>query len=151
MIIRKMTIDDYEQVYDIWLKSGNGLNDVDDSKAGIQKYLNRNPNTCFVAESDGKIIGSVLGGHDGRRGFINNMSVLASERKKGVGTALVNAVVDALKSEGITKVALVVFAHNTPGNAFWEKRGFKVRNDLVYRDKALATLRRINDGFDFRE
>lgn len=146
-----MTLDDYEKVYCIWLKSGNGMNDVDDSKAGIEKYLRRNPGTCFVAETEdgGNIIGSILSGHDGRRGYIGHASVLASERNKGVGTALVNAAVDALKAEGITKVALVVFAHNTPGNVFWEKRGFKLRGDLVYRDKSLTELKRINDGFDF--
>ena len=149
MIIRKMTIDDYEQVYDIWLTSGNGLNDIDDSKSGIEKYLRRNPETCFVAEYNGNIVGSILSGHDGRRGFINHTSVLASERKKGVGTALVNAAVEALKSEGITKVALVVFAHNASGNQFWEKAGFKPRNDLIYRDKALTDLKRINDDFKF--
>jgi len=67
MNIRKMSIEDYEQIYDIWLKSGNGLNDIDDSKAGIQKYLTRNPNTCFVAEENGNIIGSIMSGHDGRK------------------------------------------------------------------------------------
>lgn len=152
MIIRKMTIDDYEQVYDIWLKSGNGLNDIDDSKAGLEKYLRRNPETCFVAEddeNDGNIIGSIMGGHDGRRGYIQHTSVIASERKKGVGTALVNNVIDALKAEGITKAALVVFAHNNPGNQFWEKMGFYARNDLIYRDKSLTELNRINDNFDF--
>jgi ribosomal protein S18 acetylase RimI-like enzyme len=147
-----MTIDDYEQVYDIWLKSGSGLNDIDDSKPGIEKYLRRNPDTCFVAENDGGvIIGAVLCGYDGRRGYINHTAVLASERKKGVGTALINAVLDACKAEGITKVALVVFAHNAPGNEFWEKRGFTLRDDLVYRDKSLTELQRINDGFDFEE
>ena len=148
--IRKMTIDDYDQVYDIWLKSGNGLNDIDDSKTGIEKYLQRNPDTCFVAENDsGTITGAVLCGYDGRRGFINNMAVLASERKKGVGTSLINAVTNACKAKGITKIAMVVFAHNAPGNAFWEKRGFKLRNDLVYRDKALTEMAIINDNFKF--
>lgn len=149
MQIRKMTIDDYEQVYDIWLKSGNGLNDIDDSKCGIEKYLRRNPDTCFVAENGMKIIGSILSGHDGRRGYISHTSVLASERKKGVGTALVNTAIDALKSEGITKVSLLVFTHNTPGNKFWDKRGFKLRNDALYRDKAIIEVKRINDGFNF--
>ena len=149
MIIRKMIIADYEQAYDIWLKSGNGLNDIDDSRAGIEKFLRRNPETCFVAENDGNIIGAILSGHDGHRGRIGHTAVLASERKKGIGTALVNAALDALKSEGITKVTLLVFAHNAPGNAFWEKTGFKLRDDLVYRDKALTELARINDGFDF--
>jgi ribosomal protein S18 acetylase RimI-like enzyme len=147
--IRKMTIDDYEQVYDIWLKSGNGLNDIDDSKAGIAKYLRRNPDTCFVAENGGNIIGTILSGHDGHRGRISHTAVIASERKRGVGTALVNAAADALKSEGITKTNLLVFANNAPGNKFWDNMGFEKREDVIYRDKELIGVTRINDGFKF--
>ena len=150
MTLRKMTICDYEQAYDIWLKSGNGLNDVDDSRAGIEKYLRRNPDTCFVAESGGNIIGVILSGHDGRRGYISHTAVLESERKKGIGTALVNAAADALKAEGITKVALLVFRNNIQGNIFWEKAGFESRLDVVYRDKALVELKRINDDFSLK-
>ena len=149
MQIRKMTPDDYEQAYDLWLKSGNGLNDIDDSKPGIEKYLKRNPNTCFVAEDSGKIIGAIMSGHDGRRGFIGHTAVIASERKKGVGTALVNSAVEALTAEGITKVALLVFVDNSPGNKFWEKMGFTARSDVIYRDKSLIETKRINDGFKF--
>lgn len=149
MQIRKMLIDDYEQVYDIWLKSGNGLNDIDDSRAGIEKYLRRNPDTCFVADDGGKIIGTILSGHDGHRGRISHTAVLASERKNGIGTALVNAAVDALISEGITKTTLLVFKHNTPGNRFWENLGFKERDNVIYRDKALIEVTRLNDGFKF--
>ena len=151
MQIRKMTIDDYEQVYDIWLKSGNGLNDIDDSKSGIKKYLLRNPDTCFVAEDDRKIIGAIMSGHDGRRGFIGHTAVISQERKKGVGTLLVNHALDALKSEGITKVALLVFVNNQSGHKFWEKIGFNPRTDVVYRDKSLIEVKRINDGFKFEE
>jgi len=151
MQIRKMIIDDYEQVYDIWLKSGNGLNDIDDSKAGIKKYLLRNPNTCFVAEENGKIIGSIMSGHDGRRGFIGHTAVIESERKKGIGTILVNKTLDALKSEGITKVALLVFTQNQLGNKFWEKVGFTTRNDVIYRNKSIIEVKRINDDFNFKE
>jgi ribosomal protein S18 acetylase RimI-like enzyme len=147
--VRKMTINDYEQIYDIWIKSGNVLNEIDDSKTGLEKYLNRNPNTCFVAENSGKIIGSIMSGHDGRRGYIQHTSVLKSERKKGVGKALVNNAVEALRAEGITKVALVALASNKPGNLFWETMGFTNRKDLVYRDKMLIEFKAINYDFKF--
>jgi len=62
----------------------------------------------------------------------------------------VNSAIEALESEGITKVALVSFTHNKSSNKFWDKRGFSVRNDLFYRDKSLIELKRINDGFDFQ-
>lgn len=145
MIIREMTIADYDSVYHLWVNTpGMGLNNLDDSVQGIEKYLKRNPNTCFVAEKNNKIIGVILSGHDGRRGFIYHAAVDASERNSGVGTALLDKAMNALKNEGISKVALVVFAQNELGNSFWEKRGFIVRQDLTYRNKVICELRSID-------
>ena len=144
MLIRKMSIDDYEAVYELWINTpGMGLNTTDDSKDGIEKYLYRNPNTCFVAENENEIIGVIMSGHDGRRGFIHHTSVKASEREQGIGSALLESAMSALKSEGIHKTALVVIAKNETGNAFWEKRGFTSREDLVYRNKNISELIRI--------
>jgi len=145
MTIRTMKIEDYESVYALWLNTpGMGLNNIDDSKEGIAKYLARNPHTCFVAESDNKIIGVILSGHDGRRGFIHHTAVDGCEQRRGVGTALVNAAMSALKDEGINKVALVVFGKNEKGNAFWKKQGFITRDDLNYRNRAITELTRID-------
>jgi len=145
MNIRPMTINDYEQVYSLWLNTPDmGLNNLDDSKEGIEKYLTRNPNTCFVAESNGHIIGAILCGHDGRRGYIHHTAVDEREQRNSVGTALVNAAMSALEREGINKAALVVFGKNEKGNAFWEKQGFTTRPDLVYRNKAITDLTRID-------
>ena len=145
MNIRKMTINDYEQVYSLWLNTPNmGLNNLDDSKEGISRYLSRNPNTCFIAEKDGNIVGVILSGHDGRRGYIHHTAVSECEQRNGIGNALVKAAMEALKCEGINKVALVVFGKNEKGNAFWEKQGFVTRDDLNYRNKAIADLTRID-------
>ena len=145
MTIRTMTICDYENVYSLWLNTPNmGLNNLDDSKDGVVKYLARNPNTCFVAEKDSVIIGVVLSGHDGRRGYIHHTAVAGTEQRSGVGTALLNAAMNALENEGINKVALVVFDKNEKGNAFWEKQGFTTRPDLVYRNKAIKDMTRID-------
>lgn len=138
MEIRKMTIDDYERVYELWTNTpGMGMRSVDDSKEGIRKYLNRNPETCFIAESQNKIIGAILSGHDGRRGYIHHTAVNYTVQKQGIGTALVNTAVKALKGQGINKVALVAFCKNKLGNSFWKSQGFVERNDLVYRNKSL--------------
>ena len=136
--IRKMTIDDYEKIYALWSNIPSiGLYDIEDSKAGIEKYLKRNPNTCFVAENNGNIVGAILSGHDGRRGYINHAAVSLSERNKGIGTALVDSAVNALKQEGINRVAISVFKDNKTGNEFWENRGFVLRDHVVYRNKEL--------------
>lgn len=145
MEIRKMTIADYDKVYDLWMSCKNmGFNDVDDSREGIEKYLRRNPDTSFVAEEDGLIAGVILGGHDGRRGFIHHACVRESYRHQGIGTKLVDTCLEALKKEGISKVALLVFKYNEAGNGFWEACGFTVREDLNYRNLALRELVRID-------
>ncbi len=144
-IIRKMTIEDYDGVYNLWINTpGMGLNDIDDSREGIKKYLDRNPNTCFVAEEDEKIIGVILSGHDGRRGFIHHTAVDVSKRNQGIGSKLINSAMDALEEEGINKVVLVVFSENKIGNDFWEAKGFIKRDDLNYRNKNINELKRID-------
>ena len=145
MTIRKITIGDYEKMYALWLScKGMGLNDTDDSKEGIKRFLDRNPETCFAACENDRIIGVILAGNDGRRGFIYHTAVSPDCRGRGVGTALVNAALEALKNLGIAKTALVVFDRNETGNAFWEKQGFTARNDLVYRNKVLVDMVRID-------
>jgi len=140
-MIRQMVLQDYERVYALWLScKGMGLNNVDDSREGIARYLARNPDTCFVAEEEGKLLGVIMAGHDGRRGFIYHTSVSPDARGRGVGTQLANAALDALKAEGISKVALVAFTRNETGNAFWEKLGFEARHDLTYRSRALVDM-----------
>lgn len=144
-MIRIMKIEDYEKVYDLWIHTeGMGLNTTDDSKEGIAKYLLRNPNTCFVAEENGELVGVIMSGHDGRRGFIHHMTVKTEYRNKGIGSKLVNLALTALEQEGIHKVALVVFEDNILGNTFWEKVGFTVRDDLLYRNKNIHELKQVN-------
>lgn len=134
-----MTIHDYPEVHSLWLGTkGMGLNSVDDSEAGIRRFLERNPSTCFVAREGGRVVGAILGGHDGRRGYIYHAAVAGSERRKGTGRALVDRVVEALREEGIVKAALVVFRTNEPGNRFWDEIGFPERTDLVYRNRTIS-------------
>lgn len=144
--IRPMTIADYDQLRELWLSTpGMGLNDLDDSREGIAKYIARNPRTSFVATEKGfDVIGAIMAGHDGRRGYIYHTCVRAEKQGQGIGRALVEAALDALKAEGIHKVALVVFDRNEQGNAFWEKLCFTTRDDLIYRNKMLTELVRID-------
>ena len=144
MNFRLMQISDYDSIYNLWINTpGMGLNSVDDSKEGIEKFLKRNPTTCFVAEEDSKIVGVIMAGNDGRRGYIYHTAVLPEFRGKHVAITLVENAMAALEKEGITKVALVVFEKNQNGNGFWEKIGFTVRNDLIYRNKTIAQMERI--------
>lgn len=145
MQIRKLTIEDYDKIYQLWLScKGMGLNNLDDSRKGIEKFLSRNPDTCFVAEQDEVIKGVIMAGNDGRRGYIYHTAVMPSCRNQGIGTKLVDAALEGLKLNGINKAALVVFDKNDSGNLFWEKQGFTVREDLIYRNKELTELLRID-------
>ncbi len=145
MKIRIMTIADYYAVYALWLSCrGMGLNNLDDSREGIERFLKRNPDTCFVAEDGRNTVGVIIAGNDGRRGYIYHTAVNPEFRRKGIARALVNAALEALHDLGINKTALVVFERNADGNAFWESIGFTERSDLVYRNKALTEIIRID-------
>lgn len=143
MNIREMTIMDYEQAYDLWTRTeGMGLDDIDDSKDGIARFLKRNPHCSFVAEDKGVIVGTILSGHDGRRGHLYHAAVDAEYRGQGIGKTLVKKVIDVFKREGITKCSLVVYRNNEIGNSFWIKSGWEKRLDLNYYN--LKTGRGIN-------
>ena len=144
-IIRVMNTEDYDRVYALWMSCKNmGFNNLDDSRQGIEKYLKRNPSTCFVAEQDDAIVGVILAGHDGRRGFIHHMAVAEDCRRQGIATDLLGQALAALKEEGINKAALLVFNRNEAGNAFWERQGFTARDDVTYRNKELTEMIRID-------
>ena len=137
---RQVTIDDYDQLFELWNsteQSRRALNPVDDSREGIERYLKRNPNTCFAAVQDGRIIGVILTGHDGRRGIIHHMCVHPEFRRMGIAAQLVSLAEEALKKEGIQKVFGLVFTDNEAGNLFWEKQGYFLRTNLNYRNKSL--------------
>ena len=148
MTIRKMKIEDYDALYAMWVACGNGLNNLDDSREGIEKYLKRNPETSFVAEENGVISGAILCGHDGRRGIIQHMCVSPQFRRRGIGHKLVKRALSALKAEGINKVLLVAFKANALGNAFWEAEGFTLRDDLNYRNLALTDMVRLDPEYE---
>ena len=136
-----MTVSDYDGVYELWTNTlGMGINSTDDSREGVEKYIKRNPTTSFVALVDGKIVGAILAGHDGRRGFIQHLAVLPEFRKKGIASALVSRAMNALEEEEIHKVALLAFKKNELGNGFWDKMGFIVREDVYYRNKNIHEL-----------
>ena len=138
--IRLVTPEDYDALYELWNsteQSRRALNPVDDSREGIEKYLKRNPSTCFAAVRDGRIIGVILTGHDGRRGIIHHMCVHPDFRRNGIAAKLVSRAEEALKQEGIQKVFGLVFTDNDPANRFWESQGYSLRTNLNYRNKSL--------------
>jgi len=134
MTIRTMTPDDYDAVYALWASlPGIGLHEGEDSYEGMAYYLRRNPESCFVAGEDGELIGAILCGNDGRRGYINHLAVAKEHQGRGLGRALVNACLTAMRKEGIRRCCFVTFRSNEEGNAFWAAVGSVRREDALYR------------------
>ncbi len=137
-MLRVMTIDDYDQVYALWKQiHGFGIRSMDDSREGITRFLERNPKTSVVAVEDGRIVGAILCGHDGRRGCMYHVCVDADYRMRGIGKSMVVFAMEALKKEKINKVSLIAFTKNDIGNAFWNEIGWTKRQDLNYYDFTL--------------
>ena len=128
--LRPFRIDDYVAARALWEASeGVGL-DASDSRERIEAFLRRNPGLTAVAEADGAVVGAVLCGHDGRRGLIYHLAVARPHRRQGVGAGLVAASLAALRTQGIGKCHILVFADNHEANQFWQRQGAKVRTDL---------------------
>lgn len=138
-MIKIMTIDDYEELLAMWKNTPNmGLRSLDDSKEGIVRFLKRNPNTNFVAYEDDKVVGAILSGHDGRRGYIYHTVVLPEYRRRGIASSLVEMAVEALKKEGITRVCLNVMETNDQGKKFWISKGWEKKDFLGFYSKAIT-------------
>ena len=139
--IRSVTIEDYDNIYELWCsteQSKRALNPVDDSREGIERYLKRNPATCFLAFTENnKTVGVILTGHDGRRAIVHHMCVHPDYRRMGIAQMLLKKAEEALQNEGITKIFGLVFKDNEIANAFWEAEGYTLRTNLNYRNKSL--------------
>ena len=145
--IRIMTIDDYKEVFDLWMSiRGFSMKSLDDSHDGVEMFLRRNPTTSVVAIEDNHIVGSILCGHDGRRGCLYHVCVHPDYRRRGIGKLMVVHAMQALKEENISKVSLIAFTANDIGNAFWNTIGWTKREDLNYYDFVLdaSNIERFN-------
>ena len=121
---------DYDQIIVLWTEAdGLGVRDSDPVE-GISRYLDRNPGLSFVFEKDSKIVGTIMSGHDGRRGYIQHLVVSPSERNSGIGRKLVEKCINALKEVGILKSHIHVFQTNESGQQFWKHLGWVERTDL---------------------
>lgn len=137
-MIRTMTAEDYEGVHALWMTiKGFAIRSIDDSREGVERFLKRNPTTSVVAVEDGKIVGSILCGHDGRRGCLYHVCVHRDYRMRGIGKSMVVFAMNALREEKISKVSLIAFTENDIGNAFWNCIGWTRRLDLNYYDFTL--------------
>ena len=133
--ISPFKIDFYDDVFSLWQQcEGVGLSEAD-SQQNIQAYLIRNPDMSFITRIEGKIVGIILGGHDGRRGYIHHLAVLPNYRRRGIGRQLVERCLSILADSDIKKCHLFIFNENTEGIQFWKRIGWKHRSDISVASK----------------
>ena len=136
--IREMEIKDYEQLINLWSNTENiGLSNAD-SHVNLAGFLSRNPGLSFVAEDDDQIIGTILGGHDGRRGAIYHLAVDKNSRNKGIGNQLLEKCVAAFAAIGIERCHIHVYADTQAGIEFWQKNGWFTRPALILLSKDIS-------------
>ncbi len=131
VLIQEMTIQDYDEVHALWQESeGIELSEVD-TKDDIARFLEQNPGLSFVVRDNGQLVGAVLCGHDGRRGYIDQLAVRKSHRRQGIGKGLVSRCLYNLMRIGIRKWHLFVLEDNQDAIAFWKKLGWAKRVELA--------------------
>ncbi|MGD9182351.1 MAG: GNAT family N-acetyltransferase [Desulfobacterales bacterium] len=136
--IFEFTISEYQNVISLWKScEGIGLSSAD-SKERMEAYLRRNPGMSFVARYQNEIIGAVLCGHDGRRGYLYHLVVHPDYRKRGIGRSLVAKCITALQEIGIQKCHLFIYNSNREGIRFWEKIGWIWREDIGVASKEIG-------------
>lgn len=130
-LIRPMNLADYDAVIDLMSKTpGVTVRDAD-SREATARYLERNPGLSFVAcADDGTLVGCVMSGHDGRRGYLQHLVVLPAQRRQGLANALVGHCLEALAALGIQKTHIDVFRTNALALAYWSSQGWQLREDI---------------------
>ena len=124
---------DYDEVRALWMTiRGFGIRELDDSREEIARFIRRNPTTSVVARRNGRIVGSILCGSDGRQGSLYHVCVAEDCRRQGIGTRMVAYCMEQLRHMGINKVSLIAFRSNTAGNAFWKTIGWTCSDVNVY-------------------
>ena len=132
-----MTASDYDEVRALWMTiRGFGIRALDDSREDVARFIRRNPTTSVVARADGRVVGSILCGSDGRQGSLYHVCVAKDCRRQGIGTAMGAYCMRRLKEMGVNKVSLIAFKSNSAGNAFWKTIGWTC-SDVNYYEFVL--------------
>jgi len=130
MDIREMKLADYEDIYRLW-KETDIILKRSDQKQEIGRMLKRNPYTCLVGEIDGVIVSVVMGGFDGRRGYVHHLAVKKELQKQGLGRIMMEELINRFQDLKVIKVHLFVEENNKTVKNFYKNIGFEERTDLT--------------------
>jgi ribosomal protein S18 acetylase RimI-like enzyme len=130
--------EEYKQVYELWESIEKGVHvGRSDTLAEIEKKLSRDPDLFLVAELDGRIVGTVIGGYDGRRGILYHLAVAEPLRGNGIGSLLMDEVVSRLRAKGCLKCYLLVTTDNPEAETYYQRRGWQRMDDVHLYGKEL--------------
>ena len=129
--LREFEMSDWEAAWQLWQKELGKSTDDSWDREKVESFLERNPGLSFVAMVDGSFAGTVMCGFDGRRGYVYHLAVAEGNKRKGIGTALMQIAVSKLKDAGAGKIHLMVFVENECAQIFYNKLGFQNREDVT--------------------
>lgn len=128
---RPLAPSDVDACLELWSRTpGVGLSAADDPDS-LTRFIERNAGFCWCSATEDRIVGTILCGSDGRRGYVYHLAVDEEVRRNGAGSRLVDVAMQSLRSAGIEKCHAMVFASNDLGRSFWEQSGWQLRDDLV--------------------
>ncbi len=130
MKIENFSLQFYEDVVEIWKRTGISITSSD-TKDELNVMLNRNPDLCLIAKIDEKVIGVIMGGFDGRRGYVHHLAIDPEYQKKGYGTLLMDELIERFQQKRVHKIHLFIEKRNEEVIAFYAKLGWEIRTDLV--------------------
>lgn len=129
---------DFESILALWHATPGIRVSEADSPELLARFLDRNPGLSFVAQTESRIVGTIMAGHDGRRGYLQHLAVAPDFRRRGIGTQLVRTCLEALAKEGILKAHLFVLCDNADGIRFWQRQGWQPRGDICMYSRHTA-------------
>jgi ribosomal protein S18 acetylase RimI-like enzyme len=131
VVLRDFEISDWRLAWDLWESELKKSNDSSWNEANVAMFLKRNPRLSLVAIIDGRLVGTVMCGFDGRRGYIYHLAVANTIRRNGIGTALMKVAISKLKQAGADKIHLMLMVENECARIFYDKLGFENRKDIT--------------------
>jgi ribosomal protein S18 acetylase RimI-like enzyme len=123
--VRPLTPSDLPAARALWAETDGVELCQGDHPDELARYLQRNPGTSMAALEGGRLVGAVLAGHDGRRGFLYHLAISQDRRRAGLGKTLIEHALAALKAAGVVRVLLLVASDNLAGQTFWARQGWE--------------------------
>lgn len=135
---RPLCVEDFARAERLWRAMDAVVLRSDDTPEKFGKFLERNPGCCNAAWSDGRLVGAVMAGHDGRRGYLYHLAVAPQYRRLGIGRTLVERSVAALQTQGISKCHVFVKRQSIAAALFWSTLGWELREDIQVHSLSIS-------------